>query len=561
MSNLILKRNAGLIILGVALFVNPVFAEEEASDPAEIVIGERLFLETRFARFFFVHGQGGDPVMDTTETINGALPGPFAGQSMNCAACHLVDQQLGTPDGGMRTYGDFARRSPIPQRAEDDKTHAPRNSPPLVNASLPRRGGPLFHFDGEFATLHDLVKDTYTGRNYGWLPGEHGQAVRHFAAVIRNDDGSGELAQEFGGAYRVVLKGTDRSIPGELRLPEEFRIDVDTASDEELFEQVTRITVAYVEDLQFSRDDDGAFNLSPYDLFLEKNGLPRQPRKNETDKQYSQRLLRKVRRLKHAQYVAPEDGKFAFHNQAFEFGPTELEGMKLFFTRSSNAHGLGKRSQHRAGNCVACHAAPNFTDFSLHNTGITEFEYDGIHGEGAFEALYIPALDVRNSNPLAWLPATGAHPDALEPLRAIPSAERPGETDLGAWNIFANPDFPNPQKKLRRLLCHEQRQALLQIPRAGWRDRHHCSKPALLERSIASFKTPGLRDLGHSAPYMHNGQLDTLEAVVDFYVNVSEQAREGRLRNPAPALHGIRLSAEDVEPIAAFLRALNEDYE
>jgi cytochrome c peroxidase len=60
---------------------------------------------------------------------------------------------------------------------------------------------------------------------------------------------------------------------------------------------------------------------------------------------------------------------------------------------------------------------------------------------------------------------------------------------------------------------------------------------------------------------MHNGQLDTLEAVVDFYVNVSEQAREGRLRNPAPALHGIRLSAEDVEPIAAFLRALNEDYE
>lgn len=115
----------------------------------------------------------------------------------------------------------------------------------------------------------------------------------------------------------------------------------------------------------------------------------------------------------------------------------------------------------------------------------------------------------------------------------IPSARRPGETDLGVWNIFANPDFPGPQKKLRRLLCREQRQALLQTPQAGWCHRHPCSESALLERSIASFRTPGLCDPGHLAPYMHNGQLVTLEAVAGFYINVSEQAREGRFRNPA----------------------------
>lgn len=550
------KAKAGLIFLGLTLWVNPVFAEEEAADPAEIAIGERLFLETRFAQFFFAHGQGGDPVVDTTETVTSSLPGPFAEQSMNCAACHLVDQQLETPGGGMRTYGDFARRSPIPQRAEDDKTHAPRNSPPLVNASLPRRGGSLFHFDGEFATLHDLVMATYTGRNYGWLPGERAQAIKHFAAVIRNDDGTGELAQEFGGAYRVVLEGTDPSIPDELRLPEEFRIDVDAASDEELFEQVTRITVAYVEDLEFSRNDDGVFNLSPYDLFLEKNGLPMQPRKGESDERYSQRLLRKVRHLKHPKFVTPEDGEFAFHDQPFMFGPTELKGMKLFLSRP----GRGERGRRSAGNCVACHAAPNFTDFALHNTGITQFEYDAIHGAGAFEILFIPAQDVRNSDPLAWLPATEAHPDALEPFRTIPAVDRPGETDLGAWNIYANPDF-EPQKRISRLLCREQHLALMQRPRADWHHGNPCDESALLERSVASFKTPGLRDLGHSAPYMHNGQLDTLQAVVGFYIDASEQAREGRLRNPAPALHGIHLSEEDIEPIAAFLRALNEDYE
>lgn len=527
-----------------------------ADDPPEIALGERLFLETRFAQFFAAVGQGGDPVMDVTETTTGSLPGPYAGRSMNCAACHLVDQQLDTPGGGMRTYSDFARRSPIPYR-EDELTHAVRNSPPLVNASLARRGGALFHFDGEFDTLHALVKATYTGRNYGWLPGEHADAVRHFAAVIRNDDGSGELAAEFGGAYRVVLEGTDPAIAPEFRLPEDYRIDVDSASDEEIFEQVTRLTAAYVADLAFSRDDTGAFNRSPYDRFLALNGLPMQPQRGETDEVYSRRLLRKLMQLDTPRYVTAADGAFAFHDQTFAFGPLELAGMKLFLTRG----GSGASARGGAGNCVACHAAPDFTDFALHNTGITQLEYDAIHGAGAFAALYVPDLAVRSAAPLAWLPASEQHPGALGPFRRIPDAARPGETDLGVWNIFANPDHPGPQEKLSRLLCAEQRLAARQRKGLGTAPRRPCSTAVLLRRGIASFKTAGLRDLGHSAPYMHNGQLDSLEAVIAFYIEAAEQARDGRLRNPAPGLTGIRLAPADIAPLAAFLRALNEDYE
>ena len=549
--------NSGSAILLLLISMSLVHAGEVAGDPAEIAIGERLFLETRFAQFFNARGKGGDPVMDVTETVDGHLPGPFIGQSMNCAACHLVDQQLESSNGGMRSYSDFARRSPIPQR-EDGKTHAVRNSPPLVNASLARRDRSLFHFDAEFSSLHDLVKDTYTGRNYGWLPGERLQAIRHFVAIIRQDDGSGELAKEFGGAYRIILKGTDPSIPDEFRLSEEFRIDVDTASDEEIFDHVSLLTVAYVEDLQFSRNKEGLFNGSPYDLFLKKNGLPQQPRKGESPVAYSQRLLRALKCLKSPRFVRSEEGGFAFHEQPFVFGPTELKGMRLFFARHS------KHSRRKSGNCIACHAAPNFTDFSLHNTGITQFEYNSIHGEGAFETLFIPSLRERNNNHSAWLPATEMHPDAQEPFRAIPDATRPGLTDLGVWNVFANPDFAAPQKKLRRLLCAEQRQNIPErqgVGRHKWRDQTSCRQSTLLRRSIASFKTPGLRDLGHSAPYMHNGQLDTIEEVVKFYIDTSKQARNGRLRNPAPALHGIRLDKDDIKPIAAFLRALNEDYE
>jgi hypothetical protein len=64
-----------------------------------VQVGERLFLETRFAQFFFANSEGdvnasppqGDPVVDQVQTIGQPLPGPFRGQSMNCRQCHLVD--------------------------------------------------------------------------------------------------------------------------------------------------------------------------------------------------------------------------------------------------------------------------------------------------------------------------------------------------------------------------------------------------------------------------------------------------------------------------------------
>jgi cytochrome c peroxidase len=86
------------------------------------------------------------------------------------------------------------------------------------------------------------------------------------------------------------------------------------------------------------------------------------------------------------------------------------------------------------------------------------------------------------------------------------------------------------------------------------------SDTVLLDRAVATFKTPGLRDLGHSAPYMHTGQFDTLEQVVSFYQTVSAQARDGRLRNADPRIGNIAISGQEVTDIAVFLKALNEDY-
>ncbi|HEU4686073.1 MAG TPA: hypothetical protein VFS39_16320, partial [Nitrospira sp.] len=68
----------------------------------------------------------------------------------------------------------------------------------------------------------------------------------------------------------------------------------------------------------------------------------------------------------------------------------------------------------------------------------------------------------------------------------------------------------------------------------------------LLARPIARFKTPGLRDLGHSAPNMHIGQSDSLDDIVTFYRGASNQSRAGTLRNGAVQLQGIALQPGDM---------------
>ena len=542
---------------------SPPVATDPGTAGAEEAVGERLFLDTRFAQAFKVFLDNGgavnnpnadDGAVDTLETLGAPInPGPFRGMSMNCRTCHLVDDVLSSPGRGMRAYADFAHRSPIPGRA-DGKTHAPRNSPPLVNASLDRPGGALFHFDAEFNSLEDLVAGTFTGRNFGWLPGEKTQAIAHIAKVVRGDDGSFDLT-DTGLSYRILFTGTNPDIPEELRLPPQFRAFIGSASDQEIFDAVVRVVSAYVKGLRFSQtEESGALIRSPFDVFLAINGLPQQPDQSESPLSYGRRLRTLINSPSFSpQFVTSNpnrsNGQFQFHSQAFEFGTTELAGLKMFLSEPVTLPASpAELTAGKIGNCLACHAAPNFTDFKLHNTGTTQKEYDSIHGATAFGALVIPNLAARNGNYNAFLPATENHPNASERFRAIPTLADPSLTDLGVWNVFANPDIPNSQTKIRAILCDDQ----LPCP---------LSDSVLLDRAIARFKTPSLRDPDHSAPFMHNGQFDTLDSIINFYIEVSDQSRAGALRNGDVQLRGIALKPSDIAPMVAFLKSLNEDYQ
>jgi cytochrome c peroxidase len=66
------------------------------------------------------------------------------------------------------------------------------------------------------------------------------------------------------------------------------------------------------------------------------------------------------------------------------------------------------------------------------------------------------------------------------------------------------------------------------------------------------FKTPTLREIARTAPYMHDGSLATLNDVIEFYDG-------GGRTNPNidSEIRSLRLTAEEKNALAAFLRALN----
>jgi len=80
-----------------------------------------------------------------------------------------------------------------------------------------------------------------------------------------------------------------------------------------------------------------------------------------------------------------------------------------------------------------------------------------------------------------------------------------------------------------------------------------------------AFKTPGLRDVALRPPYMHAGQVATLEDAVAHYrrspaaaVGQSELARDGIA---VPGRQAIRLTDEEARQLVAFLGALSADPE
>jgi cytochrome c peroxidase len=148
-------------------------------------------------------------------------------------------------------------------------------------------------------------------------------------------------------------------------------------------------------------------------------------------------------------------------------------------------------------NCSSCHVVTAehalFTDNSLHNTGIG----------------YAAAMGKTEDAQRVQV-APGVYVDVAAQL--IDSVSEIKPNDLGRYEITQNPDD-------------------------RWK-----------------YKTPSLRNISLTAPYMHNGSLGTLRQVIEFY-NKGGVVNE----NLDPLIKPLNLTSQDMDDLEAFLNALTGD--
>lgn len=75
---------------------------------------------------------------------------------------------------------------------------------------------------------------------------------------------------------------------------------------------------------------------------------------------------------------------------------------------------------------------------------------------------------------------------------------------------------------------------------------------------MGKFRAPTLRNIAVSAPYMHDGSLETLDQVIDFYI---AGGRAEGIASPIKSvfLQGIDMTPEEKQDLIAFLNSLTDD--
>ena len=182
--------------------------------------------------------------------------------------------------------------------------------------------------------------------------------------------------------------------------------------------------------------------------------------------------------------------------------PAAVRGLRLF---------IGKAS------CIDCHNTPLFSDGKFHNIGIPQV---GDHVPTVAACTAAPC-DCSNGN---------SGPSCL------PAGAYAGHQKLV--------DPPAAKTDFYRGSAYDDSAPLTSVPDTT-------APPA---RLLGAWRTPSLRDVALTAPYMHDGSLATLSDVVWHYDQADSSGTLG-----TSELSPLTLSAQDRDDLVAFLESLTGD--
>jgi cytochrome c peroxidase len=195
-------------------------------------------------------------------------------------------------------------------------------------------------------------------------------------------------------------------------------------------------------------------------------------------------------------------------------------------TGISGAAKRGARLFVGKGSCVDCHSGPLLTDEQFHDIGIPQTG---------------PAVPTTSDCP------QGATCDCVTPpptLDCATPATLPTCAPFGA------------RVGLARLRCSAW------LRSSHWSDmptddsRSAYLAEPLTDDLVGKWRTPSLRDVALTAPYMHDGSLATLEDVIWHYNTGGAAASGERIGVPAAELKPLDLTDDEVADLVAFLETL-----
>ncbi len=380
---------------------------------------------------------------------------PGANLATSCRTCH-VPVEAGD---GSRMWADNLAFSVIPANDRGSKLETLRNTPSLLDATTEKS----FPSDGQYDSLSAYLHYKVLSEFMGWRPGEEDQAKREIQALLMNDDGTDPLAI---GAYAEQFQAVKN-------------IDVLAFSPDDALDAVVASIIDYLGTVTTRKT-------APYDAMAYLNRIP-EGLEPGTPQRLSSMIFGSIG-------VTEEHALVKF---PAGYDENAYQGLKTFMRVMPTKNHLTGSKETNIGNCIACHVPPRFTDGKFHNIGVTQFEYDAAHGDGAF----------MNYTPTAPSDKTRARVNKADLDKA----------DLGRWNIDPT------------------------------------------EENIGAVKTPKLRDPKGTNPYLHDGSAASIEDAIRAHLRAADLARAGQLRNPDPELLKITgITDKDVAQLVAFMETLNE---
>jgi cytochrome c peroxidase len=212
----------------------------------------------------------------------------------------------------------------------------------------------------------------------------------------------------------------------------------------------------------------------------------------------------------------------------------QLQGLLIFVNTGQNSAAFSGVAQ---GNCVACHAGPEFTAAAFSTMDKT--------GPFSIRPMVSPG-----GGKLQVGPDTAYFDNGFANIGVRPTAEDPGR---GGTITVAGQPKPVPMSLVRQVLAGLV--ANTKLPACGGSGQPVC--PVGNRDGVqGALKIPGLRNVELTGPYLHNGGQATLKQAVAFYHNLD--FADVNADNLDPRIADVHIGGGDETLLVSFLQSLTD---